>query len=470
MPVLHEADSAARRSLEMLVLWRASRFISVYLKNKNFWSISKQDVSSRSYRVPRLILFGVGTISVPFTAAALATANVKDKDTSNKLDIFSAQLLPSASFTEISCNISSLIRSAFTARAEAKLHQEREFVEEVPPSLSENLLSSAVMGSLVLSCTVVVPAMFVGVISVPFLYGLKPFALLVMLFTSLQLIPVRYSRSLIESDLFTLLFKKTSQYFAPFRVLRPAAALDNSKTYVIALHPHGRLFIGSALIQALFRTWFPELWKTQNLFVGVNDAMLWTPVFGKLLQLMGCVSVGRASVNHVLDSGNSIMIVPGGIEEVLEGTFDDKEVLYLAKRKGFCRVAMEHGSGVVPCFCFGESSLFLHDSQLRSAPTTASDHRAPFFRGKGRRATCSLLSRESERVLGAGWPSLPLTWSSLGAGWPCGASSTATSKSASPFPSSAGTPPPLFQRSSRRKRMRQACGASRVRNAQDGAG
>jgi hypothetical protein len=347
------------------ILWRnkMSHFVS-----RSIWSFATKNFTTRSYRFPRLILFGVGSIGVPITAA-LGTAYVKEEYKLDLCSIYSAQILSNACFNEISRNVGSLIRSTFTARTEAKLQQECkmiEIVEALPESLSENIRSSAVMGALVLSCTVVVPALFVGFVSVPFLYGLKPFALLVMLFSSLQLIPVRYSRKFIETGLISSIFKITSQYFAPFRVLRPAAELDNSKTYVIALHPHGRLFIGSALIQGLFHTWFPELWKTQNLFVGINDAMFLVPVFGKLLQLLGAVSVGRASVNRVLDSGNSIMIVPGGIDEILEGTFDDKEVLFLAKRKGFCRVAMQHNSGVVPCFCFGESALFLHDSRLRS--------------------------------------------------------------------------------------------------------
>jgi hypothetical protein len=374
-----DSDHHDRRLTRPVPVEMANIFRQMFLRSKSsklmssFWSASMKNITNRSYRVPRVFLFGVG---VPITAA-LTTANIKDE---YKSDICYAQFLANTNLNEISCKVDSLIMSAFMARTEAQLQQEYkmiEFVEDVPQSLSENIRSSAVMGALVLSCTVVVPALFAGFVSVPFLYGFKPFALLVMLFSALQMIPVRYSRTFIETGLVASLFKMTSQYFAPFRVLRPAAALDNSKTYVIALHPHGRLFIGSALIQGLYHTWFPELWKTQNLFVGVNDAMFWAPIFGKLLQLMGAVSVGRASVNRVLDSGNSIMIVPGGIDEVLEGTFDDKEVLYLAKRKGFCRVAMEHGSGLIPCFCFGESDLFLHDSPLRSPPTTAPPAPAP---------------------------------------------------------------------------------------------
>jgi hypothetical protein len=263
-----------------------------------------------------------------------------------------------------------LLASFITTRAEARVTQEKlvEIVKNEPQTVTQSIKSSMVISVLVLSCTAILPAIFISSMLLPFVYGLKQFALFVLFFSTLHAIPVRYSRSFVESEIMTSMWRTASLYFSPFRVLRPAASFDNSKNYVFALHPHGRLFIGSALILGLFHSWFPELWKNQTLFAGINDALFLTPVLGKFMELLGAVSVSRASVNRVLGRGDSIMIVPGGIEEVLEGTYDDREVLYLAARKGFCRVAMQHGAGLVPCFCFGESSLFQHDSRLRSRP------------------------------------------------------------------------------------------------------
>ena len=41
---------------------------------------------------------------------------------------------------------------------------------------------------------------------------------------------------------------------------------------------------------------------------------------------------------QALGDGNSVCIVVGGIDEVLLGTFDDKDVLFLQNRKGFVKV------------------------------------------------------------------------------------------------------------------------------------
>ncbi len=74
---------------------------------------------------------------------------------------------------------------------------------------------------------------------------------------------------------------------------------------------------------------------------------------------LAAVGCHKKSVTRKLKQGDSVGLIIGGIEEVLEGTFDDKDVLYLKNRKGFIKIAMDHGSGVVPCFCFGENSLFM---------------------------------------------------------------------------------------------------------------
>ena len=322
---------------------------------------SKVNVNTYGFRRGLLFAsFGIGSICA-----------IQNPENIEESGYFSATRALQETVFDHLFRVKSLLASLVTTKTEARAQTDDKVIEIVraePQTVLQSIYSTAVISALVLSCTVVVPAMFITSILLPFVYGLKAVAYLLLVFASLHAVPVNYSRAFVESTFIQSMWRTASLYFSPFRVMRPAEPLDNSKNYVIALHPHGRLFVGSGLIIGLFHSWFPELWKTQSLFVGINDAMFLTPVFGKFLQLLGAVSVSRASVNRVLDSGNSIMIVPGGIEEVLEGTYDDREVLYLAARKGFCRVALEHSAGLVPCLCLGESSLFQHDSHLRSPP------------------------------------------------------------------------------------------------------
>ena len=62
-----------------------------------------------------------------------------------------------------------------------------------------------------------------------------------------------------------------------------------------------------------------------------------------------------------LSNGDRVGIVPGGISEIFEGypkigARQDEE--YSIVRKGFLRLALQHGIPVVPIYCFGSTKMF----------------------------------------------------------------------------------------------------------------
>ena len=71
----------------------------------------------------------------------------------------------------------------------------------------------------------------------------------------------------------------------------------------------------------------------------------------------------KAEMGKVLQSGGSVGVTPGGIAEMYlgfpqPGCAPDEEFAMLRNRKGFVRLALQHGSVLVPVFCFGASSIF----------------------------------------------------------------------------------------------------------------
>jgi hypothetical protein len=48
-------------------------------------------------------------------------------------------------------------------------------------------------------------------------------------------------------------------------------------------------------------------------------------------------------------------------------TIKGRERIFLKKRKGFIKLALEQGSEVIPVYAFGESDLFVHSSFLLNA-------------------------------------------------------------------------------------------------------
>ena len=93
---------------------------------------------------------------------------------------------------------------------------------------------------------------------------------------------------------------------------------------------------------------------------------LCSPIYTIILTyavLRGAVEATTTEMGKVLQSGGSIGVTPGGIAEMYlgypqPGCAPDEEFSMLRNRKGFVRLALQHGSTLVPVFCFGASSIF----------------------------------------------------------------------------------------------------------------
>ena len=76
--------------------------------------------------------------------------------------------------------------------------------------------------------------------------------------------------------------------------------------------------------------------------------------------MFGAVASSRESLTHVLSSpggGKAAVLMVGGIPEM--DNFHEKQInLVLHKRKGFIKLALRHGSSLVPVFVFGETQVY----------------------------------------------------------------------------------------------------------------
>jgi len=155
-----------------------------------------------------------------------------------------------------------------------------------------------------------------------------------------------------------------STFFELFRAYFPChlhktADLDPSKNYLFGYHPHGILSVGA------FITFGTETTGWSKLFPGIDarlctlPAQFLTPFWREILLAMGLRNSSPASCTNGLThtKGSSIVLVIGGAQESLfsrPGTAD----LCLKKRKGFVKVALRAGAGLVPVFAFGETDLW----------------------------------------------------------------------------------------------------------------
>ena len=140
-----------------------------------------------------------------------------------------------------------------------------------------------------------------------------------------------------------------TDYFGTFDV-RASVPIDSQGQYFVASHPHGtlifqRMFWRATLLEQLFRRPFRMLGAS---------VLFRIPIVREMSLLFGAVDAGKANCERLLRAGSSVVVFPGGIDEMpLSGDGPTSDVR-LRTRTGFIRMAVTHGVPVLPTFCFGE--------------------------------------------------------------------------------------------------------------------
>ncbi|KAM6386326.1 2-acylglycerol O-acyltransferase 2 [Alca torda] len=138
------------------------------------------------------------------------------------------------------------------------------------------------------------------------------------------------------------------------------AELDPRQNYLMGFHPHGVLAAGA------FINFCTEASGFSTLFPGITPHLmmlsLWfrIPFLRDYLMSGGLVSSSKESASYVLQKpggGNMLAIIVGGAQEALDAR-PGSYTLLLKNRKGFVRLAIEHGTPLVPIFSFGENDLY----------------------------------------------------------------------------------------------------------------
>lgn len=89
----------------------------------------------------------------------------------------------------------------------------------------------------------------------------------------------------------------------------------------------------------------------------VSSAGFWAPLTRHLWWWLGCRPVSRSVFAKLLARGNSVALCPGGVQECIY-MGPGVEVVYLRRRHGFVRLAIQNGAPLVPVFAFGQTFQF----------------------------------------------------------------------------------------------------------------
>jgi 1-acyl-sn-glycerol-3-phosphate acyltransferase len=138
-----------------------------------------------------------------------------------------------------------------------------------------------------------------------------------------------------------------------------ADGLDRSRQHMVIWHPHGALAFSALMIGGLVSLERrPVGWYT-----GVASILFQIPGLREVLSLLDAREVTTTTLRGLLRAGRSVGLQPGGIPEQLR-TSSDREVAYFPPNLSFVRLAIEHGTPLLPCYLFGENQLYV------TTPTT----------------------------------------------------------------------------------------------------
>ncbi|RAW31940.1 hypothetical protein PC110_g11723 [Phytophthora cactorum] len=121
---------------------------------------------------------------------------------------------------------------------------------------------------------------------------------------------------------------------------------------MFAFHPHGVLSNGWAFNGAHHMS-FEEAdcrWL-------VAENLFWFPVMRDLLNWMDFSSVAKSTFHRFMPTGQNICLIPGGFEEA---TLYErgKHRVFIKKRFGFIKLALQYGYKVHPVYTFGEEYAY----------------------------------------------------------------------------------------------------------------
>eukprot|EP01127_Copromyxa_protea_P022546 TRINITY_DN8135_c0_g1_i3.p1 TRINITY_DN8135_c0_g1~~TRINITY_DN8135_c0_g1_i3.p1 ORF type:complete len:315 (-),score=55.70 TRINITY_DN8135_c0_g1_i3:25-969(-) len=191
---------------------------------------------------------------------------------------------------------------------------------------------------------------FVGMVSIYYALKLQLWAFCVLVtFGILSYYP---NQILWQDFIDCYIWRTWCEYFS-FKVINKAAGkFDGKKSYMFAEFPHGVFPLGFILSATIVQKIFPGL-RVE----GATASVLFRiPILRQLSLWFGSRPATTKNIHKLIDQG-SVGLLPGGIAEIFVAT-PKKEIIYLKKRKGFVRIALERGTDILPVYYFGNTQLF----------------------------------------------------------------------------------------------------------------
>ena len=157
----------------------------------------------------------------------------------------------------------------------------------------------------------------------------------------------------IAFQLGTWIMNNAADYFKIKVIHENLQEINKYKQVLYALEPHDVLPLSIFVFNDNLNA-FPG----QKCLGCITGACFNIPLMRHMYTWVNATDVGKKNVLKLIADGISPVICPGGVQEVTLMTNKDDCVLYLKNRKGFVKLAIQHGLPLIPVFTFGLKGSF----------------------------------------------------------------------------------------------------------------
>lgn len=166
------------------------------------------------------------------------------------------------------------------------------------------------------------------------------------------------------------MWKNYAAYF-PINLVKEKD-FDPKFNYIVGSHPHGILCSGAFCNFATEGTNVSKVFPNIQFSLTTLSAQFVLPFYREFFLSSGAITASRKGISHVLrqhsEGGAAVVIIVGGAPESLDTHPNQEQIILILKpRKGFIRLALQHGAHLVPSFSFGENEVYDQVSNPRGS-------------------------------------------------------------------------------------------------------
>lgn len=150
------------------------------------------------------------------------------------------------------------------------------------------------------------------------------------------------------------ILEKSAEYFKVRLYCEDLQKIQTAGTSILVSEPHDVMPVSMCVFSRNLDHLHPHK------FVGcVTSSIFAVPLMKHFMAWTRAVDADRQSISNLINRGESPTICPGGVQEVLEMEPGSKEcVLYLKRRRGIVKLALKHGTPILPSFTFGQRDAY----------------------------------------------------------------------------------------------------------------